>query len=94
MAGSISARKNSLYHPQIIVLGLGVMCMWTCMFINAPTTLEKILLWGIVIFLMLLRAKSRRFERNIKIFPPGKVLPTFYFNNSSGGKRHDIIGTH
>ncbi|KAF9819087.1 hypothetical protein SFRURICE_000752 [Spodoptera frugiperda] len=22
------------------------MCMWTCMFVNAPTTQEKILMWG------------------------------------------------
>ncbi|KAF9791759.1 hypothetical protein SFRURICE_020158, partial [Spodoptera frugiperda] len=41
--GSILARSNSLCDPQIIVLGLDVICMLTCIFVNALTTQEKIL---------------------------------------------------
>ncbi|KAF9804552.1 hypothetical protein SFRURICE_014460 [Spodoptera frugiperda] len=43
--GSILARSNSLYDPQIVVSGLGVMCIHVRMFVNAPTTQEKILMW-------------------------------------------------
>ncbi|KAF9803528.1 hypothetical protein SFRURICE_005830, partial [Spodoptera frugiperda] len=43
VAGSIPARSNPLCGQQIVVSGLGVISMWTCMFVNAPTTQEKII---------------------------------------------------
>uniref|UniRef100_A0A2H1VN74 SFRICE_023740 n=1 Tax=Spodoptera frugiperda TaxID=7108 RepID=A0A2H1VN74_SPOFR len=43
IAVSIPSRSNSLFDQQIVLSGLGVMCMRTCMFVNAPTTQEKIL---------------------------------------------------
>uniref|UniRef100_A0A2H1W4I3 SFRICE_017061 n=1 Tax=Spodoptera frugiperda TaxID=7108 RepID=A0A2H1W4I3_SPOFR len=50
VAGLIPARNNSLCNPQIFVPGLGVMScvceLFYCMFVNAPTTQEKILMWG------------------------------------------------
>ncbi|KAF9811519.1 hypothetical protein SFRURICE_013180, partial [Spodoptera frugiperda] len=42
----IPVRYNSLCDPQIIVPGLGVMCLCICMFVNAPTTQDKIVVWG------------------------------------------------
>ncbi|KAF9802338.1 hypothetical protein SFRURICE_009020, partial [Spodoptera frugiperda] len=42
VTGSIPSRSNCLCELQIDVSGLGVMCMWTCIFVNAPTTHEKI----------------------------------------------------
>ncbi|KAF9797649.1 hypothetical protein SFRURICE_017844 [Spodoptera frugiperda] len=46
VTGSTPARRISLCEPQIVVSGLGVMCMGSCMFVNAPTTQKKILVWG------------------------------------------------
>uniref|UniRef100_A0A2H1WJZ6 SFRICE_023415 n=1 Tax=Spodoptera frugiperda TaxID=7108 RepID=A0A2H1WJZ6_SPOFR len=51
VVGSIPERSNSLCDPQIVVSGMGVMCMWNCMFVNAPTTQEKILMFGIIKFI-------------------------------------------
>ncbi|KAF9801782.1 hypothetical protein SFRURICE_014936 [Spodoptera frugiperda] len=55
--GSILKRINSMCDPQIVVSGLGVLCVRTCMFVNAPTptTQEKILVWGNI-------------ERNVDLF--------------------------
>uniref|UniRef100_A0A2H1WUK0 SFRICE_028417 n=1 Tax=Spodoptera frugiperda TaxID=7108 RepID=A0A2H1WUK0_SPOFR len=39
----VPARNNSLCDSQIVVPSLGVMCMRTCIFVNAHTTQENIL---------------------------------------------------
>uniref|UniRef100_A0A2H1VIM9 SFRICE_030693 n=1 Tax=Spodoptera frugiperda TaxID=7108 RepID=A0A2H1VIM9_SPOFR len=46
VAGSIPARNNSLCDPQIVISGLDGMCMRNCMFVNAPTTQAKSVMWG------------------------------------------------
>lgn len=45
---SIPARSN-VCDPQIVVPNLGVIYMWNCVFVNAPTTREKVWKWGKVL---------------------------------------------
>ncbi|KAF9794807.1 hypothetical protein SFRURICE_017497, partial [Spodoptera frugiperda] len=45
-AQRIAGSHGAILCNLQIISGLGVMCMLTCMFVNAPTTQEKILQWG------------------------------------------------
>lgn len=43
---SLPAWSYALCDPKIVVSGLDVMYMGNCMFVDVPTTLEKVVVWG------------------------------------------------